>query len=141
MVSNDDSEGTRVGEQKWQAPVFRVLAWAFQCAIARVHPMTFGNDMAKKPPQKWHLRQKFQLHHTMILRHRNPLTSFIFIPSRDLRSLRGASLDHFSVLASCEFGKNTKWPISPYIRDFFPSDFFKVSPTACALLRAYSSLI
>ena len=40
-----------LGEQKVLLPFSRVLARAFQCDIVRVHPMTFGNDMAKNHPK------------------------------------------------------------------------------------------
>ena len=146
MVSNDDSEATRVAASKLQAAFPKGFGiWAFQCAIVRVHPMTFGTLGTIWPRN--HPRNGTSAQNSNSFTHRSytipsnqALTSFIFAPSRDMRSLRGASLDTFRCFPFRN-SENHFLAHFPLQTSIFPKIYFyRVSPTALGHLSTSTSI-
>ena len=86
------------------------------------HPMTIGHDMDKKPEVApgGGISTSSHIHITPS----PPLMCFIFIPSRDLTSLRGASIDTFRYFPLVNSEKPLNGP-HPRLKDIFPNRCFQ----------------
>ena len=95
MVSNDDSKGTRVGEQTVLAPSLQGIGKGFPMRDSTGPSDDISKRYGKKTTPKVAPGAEISTSSHLDITPSPPLVSFIFIPSRDLTSLRGASIDTF----------------------------------------------